>query len=154
MALDTFTTQSLVRADAGFTNNTNVTDGVIEVYVAAANGEVSSALAGKYVLPLSGNDNYSGSLTESYLQQLTTNLGAGLLLLKQYEGQGGEMDDLAIAKIESSRSQIKEIVRGDRKLVGGDGVLLQTLSAGQTAISGYPNKDTVRTNRIDIEDRF
>lgn len=154
MALDTFTTTALVRADAGFTNNANVTDAIIEVYVNAANGEIASALAGRYLLPLSQNANYTNSLTQSYLQQLATNLGAGLLLLKQFEGQGGEMDDLAIAKIESSRAQIKEIVKGERKLVGSDGAMLAVLAAGQTAISGYPDNTTVRTNRIDIEDRF
>ena len=97
MALDAFTTEPLVREDAGFSGNSNVTDDIINQYVNAANGEVSTSIASNYVVPLSTNDNYANSSTQNYLQYLATNLAAGLLLLKQYEGQGGDMVELALA---------------------------------------------------------
>jgi len=154
MALDQFTTVALTRAEAGFANNANVTDPVIQVFVDAANGEVASNLSNRYYLPLSNNTNYASSLTESYLKQLTTNLAAGLLLLRQYEGMGGDMDDLALAKIQSSRSQLREIQKGERILVGSDGSPLLAVSAGSNSISGHPNNTTERTNRVGINDVF
>ena len=119
--LDTFTTVEDTRKEAGFSNNTNITDSDIQPYVDGANGEVITAIATKYVLPLSNNAGYTGSSTENYLKSLTTNLAGGLLLLRQYEGTGGDMEDLAIAKISNARSQIQEIQKGTRFLIGSDG---------------------------------
>ena len=149
MALDVFTTVDLTRSDAGFGSNANVKDGTIEIYVKAANGEVGTAIAANYAVPLSDNSNYEGSLTQDFLVHLATNLAAGLLLLKQYEGQSGDMEDLALAKIESSRSQLKEIQKGTRALVGYDGAVLtqskKNTSANTGPISGFPdNTDECR----------
>ncbi len=154
MALDAFTTVVKTRADAGFANNANVLDATIQLYVDASNGEMATALAARYTVPLSGNSNYSGSLTEDYLENLATTLASGLLLLRQYEGQGGDMEDLAIAKIESARAQLKEIQRGTRALIGTDGAELDLRNSALNAIEGFPLSSTDNPSIYDMGDKF
>jgi len=158
MALDIFTTTELTREEAGFSANANVTDPVIEQYVKAANGEVATGIAANYTVPLSANANFAGSATEDYLEQLATTLAAGLLLLKQYEGSGGDMVDLALAKIESARGQLKEIQKGTRALVGTDGVKLQQSASNSSSntgpISGFPDNTDDSGHQFGMDDVY
>lgn len=153
MALNAFTTTDLTRADAGFTNNSDVTDATILLHVNAANGEVNTAIGGRYTLPFSGSS-YTGSLTEGYLKQLATTLAAGFLLLKQYEGMGGAMEDLAIAKIESARSQLKEIQKGARSLIDSDGNEFDLRNSSRSSIDGFPNDSEANPSVYDMDDKF
>lgn len=154
MALDSFTTIELTRADAGFANNTNITDPTIEVFVKAANGEMNTAIAGRYVVPLSNDSQYSGSLAESYLKNLATSLASGLLMLRQYEGQGGDMEDLALAKIRSVRTQLKEIQKGMRVLIGTDGNEFDLRNSSRQSIDGFPESATANPSVFSMDDVY
>jgi len=139
MTAEVFTTATLTRREAGFVNNTDISDALdIEPRVKSANGEISGCVGSRYVLPLSDNTNYSGSAAEGFLVDLATQLAASELFLQQYEGQGGDLVRAADSKIKLVREKLEKLKKGLITLVDTDGVELALKTAGLSAISGFP----------------
>jgi len=63
---NTYTTNAKIRDEAGFKNNTNITDASIEGYRIQSNGRINTIVGQRYSLPLSSSL-LSGSPAESLL---------------------------------------------------------------------------------------
>lgn len=114
-----------IRVQAGLTNNPYITDGRLEEKRIQAENEINSILFRMYVLPL----------TEivPLITRLTVLLAAGYVDFEEYgpDGQG-------VKWLGEARAILKQIMEGQRTLVGSDGTELarQTLTQG---IQSYPS---------------
>lgn len=79
-------------------------------------------------------------------------LGAGLLLLKEYgpESEGTNKDGQM--KVDYARGWLKEIAEGTRLLVGASGSEMAT--SGLIAARGLPNDDEEDPPIITIDEKF
>jgi len=75
-----------VRAEAGFTGNTNVTDTSIDVYISQAHAIVQSFIAASYDITkfTSANADFVGSHAEGYVERAEELIAAGYLLMKEF----------------------------------------------------------------------
>lgn len=138
-----YTTDELVKRESGFENNVNIREAEdITPKTNAANAQVESAVSAMYSLPLSDNSNYTDSPAEAFLQQTATSLGACLVMKAQYEGSGGSTFERAVNRCEKAMEVLKNIINGNIKLIGSDGVELSKPSTGKVGVVGYPNSDT------------
>ena len=139
MALETFTTTTLTRREAGFENNANVIDSTdIKPSVDSANAEIEACVSAKYNVPLSDNSNYSGSSAESFLVELATQLAASELIMQQFEGQGGDLLRMAQNKIDLVKEKLDKLKSGELVLIGSDGSELGMKESALSAVSGFP----------------
>ena len=137
--MDTYTDATKTRREAGFLNNANVDTTLdIEPCVKSANSEVAGAISARYNVPLSSNTNYTGSTAQYYLEKLATQLAASELLLQQYEGQGGDLLDMATKKMQWVRDELLAIRNGSVLLLGTDGAELSLKQSALSAITGFP----------------
>ena len=145
-----YATITEVRREAGFENNTDVSDPLdVTPATNAANARVEAAVARKYILPLSDSDYYSGSSAEALLKTLASQIGASILLKSMYEGQGGELIAAQNERAKGAKEQLELIGNGTIKLIGTDGSVLTTISANLTAPSGYPKKSDLADSTDD-----
>ena len=100
-----FVTLALVRDEAGFTGNANITDAKVEEYLQAAESEVKSFIGRRYTLPLEE--------VPDLIEEVAKQLAAGLLLLKEYgeEAEGTTKDGKM--KISWARKRLLQISRGE-----------------------------------------
>lgn len=82
-AATTYTTTEKIRDEAGFKNNTNITDSQIDGYRIQSNGRLNTMVGQKYSLPLSPSQ-LSASPAAALLDLIEMLLAAGLLLDKEY----------------------------------------------------------------------
>lgn len=135
-----YTTIDKVRLNAGFENNGNIDDSTqIEPKVLSANSEIDSYIGRRYDLPLSeAYDQYVGSDAENLLCEIATELGGALLLMQQYEGQGGVLMDMATDKYQTAIKRLEKIKTGETLLVGKDGQPLKIRDEAVVGVVGYP----------------
>lgn len=120
-----YTTVTQIRQEAGFQNNTNVTDAIITEYQTRAYNTVRGYTARRYALSTLSGSTFTGSQAESVLTQCELLLAAGWLLMNQYAGQPtGEA--VGKEKLDRSMDMLADIAAG--KLV-----LLDTSSAEFTS---------------------
>ena len=138
----TFTDSDKVRREAGFTNNTYIDDTLdVKPHIDDAESVVISSLSQRYTLPLSDNAYWSGSSGEQVVIAICTLLASARLLLQQYEGQGGDMSEMAYKKLGEVKGRLKMIEDGRLKLFGTDNEELQVHSTQRSAITSYPDSD-------------
>jgi len=140
-----YTTEEAIRRDAGFVNNSNVSDeNDILPNGESAEAEIDGEIAVRYRLPFSDNAFFSGSQAEKVLEAIARMLGAGYLQLQLYEGQGGIITEQAYKKISIAKSRLNKIAKGEIILVGNDGLELtqNSLGIGQKSLSGLPNSNS------------
>ena len=148
-----FTTLAKVKSEAGFDNNTNINDTTdITPHANSADGETLMAISSQYSLPLSRNTTYTGSSAEYILQGVSTNYGAGLLMKKAYEGQGGSLLEIALRKIEEAKGMLQKIKSNEIVLFGTGGVELARVFDRSSAIP-MTNEDEEEA-RFSINDIF
>lgn len=154
MALTNFTDIANVKRESGFTNNSNIVDSLVSPHVKAANAEVNMAVAARYSVPLTANTTYANSMSEDYLEQVASSLGAGFLMMQQYGDAGGEMSDSAIAKINFARGQIKKINDGSIVLVGTGGEQLSLRESSLMSPKGFPSSNTANPPKFTMDQKF
>jgi hypothetical protein len=154
MALTSFTDIANVKRSSGFTNNSNIVDSLVEPYVSAANSEVNQAIATRYKLPLSVNPLYAGSVAESALKNIATNLAAGFLMMQQYGDAGGEMSESAIINVRFARNQLKMINSGENILLGTGGEQLILRESSLMSPKGFPSSNTANPPKFTMDQKF
>ena len=139
----TWTDTFEVKKDAGMEDNPRISEERdVAIHVKAAEAELESAIAIRYSLPLSSNTYYTGSKAESLLEEIAKMLASGLLMMRQYKGQGGSLENDAKSKIEYARDMINRITGISQPkilLVGTDGSEISTIDSGKMSITGFPN---------------
>lgn len=120
-----------IREEAGFSDNYNVSDSVVDLYRSQAESKIKSAIATRYSLPL--------SVVPDLIEHLTIQLSAGYLLKKEYgeEAEGTTKD--GNAKIELAEGILEQIRNGELTLLNADDEELATASTAY--MSGFPDDD-------------
>lgn len=117
-----------IRKMAGLAGNPLYSDQRIEVKRKMAESTINAALAARYVLPLTE--------VPALLNDICESLAAGSI---SYEEFGKDAD--GIAWIQSAKSTLKSISKGEMILMGADGLEL-TRQTNSGSLIGYPNNNT------------
>lgn len=139
-----YVTLNQVREEAGFTGNINISDDIIEGYLLAAESEVKAYIGRRYQLPLDP--------IPVLVSEITKQLAAGFLLLKEYgaEEEGTTKDGQL--KIEWARKRLEMIMRGQITLFDSeDQELPRSRSVGA---EGWPNNTTETKSFFTVDQRF
>jgi hypothetical protein len=133
----------LIRNEAGFENNRNISDSLVDTFRQQAQSEVNGSLSGKYVVPFVSPINPT-------IERITMLLGAGYLQIDQY-GQTYNSDTSGTNnKVAEGLRELNKLRSGESTVVGATGVdaALPDASGG----GGYPNRDTNDIIGDDSED--
>lgn len=136
-----YATLNEVREEAGFEDNPDITDSLVDDYRAMAEGKVKSALhyAG-YTMPL--------AMTPSVVRMASRLIAAGMILNKDY-GQSAEgTTKEGNAKIEEGEKLLKQIKDDEIVLVNEQDERLARTTKGAT-FSGWPDSTTEDTKGED-----
>lgn len=129
-----YATIEAIRHEAGFDQNKNVTDVMIDEKRQAAQSIINSRLGTRYTVPFQPPIN-------DYVADLTTRLAAGYLLLQQY-GAYTQLDtNNGQSKIDKVMAELKELQEGTATLVGEDGG--SEVGGSNSGFEGWPNATTV-----------
>jgi phage gp36-like protein len=129
-----------IRKHAGLAGNPLYSDVRLEMKRKQAENEINSALAAKYILPLSE--------VPALLSQICELLAAGYIDYEEF-GKNGE----GVKWLGEARSLLKAIQNGTRLLIGSDGLEL----ARQTKVGvldGYPNDEDTDAAQFSMSDRY
>ena len=128
-----------IRKHAGLAGNPFYSDIQIERKRKNAENEIQSALAGRYVLPL--------TTIPGLVNQICTLLAAGYIDYEEF-GKEGE----GVKWLGEARSLLKGIVKGERLLLDDTGTELSRIE-GAASIDGYPD-DTASAPIFSMSDKF
>lgn len=115
-----YTTVAMVRQEAGFQNNPNVTDPVITQYQTRAYNLVRSFVSGRYDITLFSGSGFTGSQAESVLSQAELLIAAGYLISSEFQGQP-RGDSEGKQKVADGMAILKQIASGELRLVDAAG---------------------------------
>ncbi len=122
------------------TNNPYITDERLEQKRKQAENEINSALAARYVLPLSE--------VPAIITQVAETLAAGYIAYEEYggDGEGGKW-------LGEGRAILKAIMTGKQLLLNSDYTELpRVVSSGR--LSGYPNATDTDEAKFGMNDRY
>lgn len=111
-----FTTVDDIRSEAGFDNNCNVDDTLIEKYGDRAHGIILSKIALRYNLTTI-TENFTGSQAEELLIAIEELLSAGYLLRKEYGPDALDADKDGGRKINEAMELLDKISSGEIPLI-------------------------------------
>lgn len=129
-----------IRKHAGLAGNPLYSDLRIETKRKQAENEINSALAAKYVLPLTE--------IPPLISQVCELLAAGYIDYEEF-GQEGE----GKGWLSEGRAILKAIQKGTQLLIGEDGTELSRLTNGGK-LSGYPDNEDDDEANFSMADRF
>lgn len=111
-----FTTVDDIRSEAGFDNNCNIDDTVIEKYGDRAHGILLSKVALRYNLTTIA-ENFTGSEAETLLIACEELLAAGYLLRKEYGPDALDSDKDGKKKIDEAMEILDKVSSGEIPLI-------------------------------------
>lgn len=111
-----FSTVDNIRSEAGFDNNCNIDDTVIETYGNRAYGIVRSKISRMYSLTTLA-ENFTGSDAEALLVACEELLAAGYLLRKEYGPDALDSDKNGTLKINEAMELLDKIATGEIPLI-------------------------------------
>jgi hypothetical protein len=123
-----------IRREAGFANNRNITDVMINEKRQIAQSEVDGALSGVYTIPFSTPVNPT-------IENVTLQLATGYLLMMQF-ANGSPRYDEGKAKVDEAQSIIERLKSGQLILTGVTGVELPQTNTNTNGMSGWPDDTT------------
>lgn len=129
-----------IRKHAGLAGNPRYSDLRIETKRKQAENEINSAIAGKYVLPLSE--------VPPLISQICELLAAGYIDYEEF-GQDGE----GKSWLGEARALLKAIQKGTQLLIGAAGTELTRLTNGGR-ISGYPDDEDIDEAQFSMDQTF
>lgn len=142
--MNTYSTSTEIRNDAGFMYNTDVLDADIDTQRTRAYALINSYISARYSIPSLSDSNFTGSNGALLLQSIEILLGGGYLLIKEYGPEGRDTDKDGYRRTESAMEMLKEIQEGKLLLFGNDGAILPSALTANTSgtIRGYiPDTD-------------
>ena len=116
-----YSTIDQVRSESGFTNNSNITDAMITIYLNQANGVVQSFVSSIYNITTLTGTNFTGSQADLMLQRVEDLLASGYLMIKEYGAEWLDSDKDGYNKVDEWMSLLKMMTSGDLRLIGIDG---------------------------------
>lgn len=128
-----YATLDSIRGLAGFANNPNISDSLVEEYRQAAQAQINGALGGHYTVPFEAPIN-------PLISQITRLIAAGNLQLAQYGAYNVSDTNNGKLKVDEGEALLKKIV--DRKYVLNDIAGNDTPTTNDLGFSGYPNGNT------------
>jgi hypothetical protein len=140
-----YTTVTLVRREAGFQNNVNISDSLdLEGKVEGVEGIIDGYVGQAYPLPLSSLPTYTGSSAESTLSMIATSYSAGEAMMQLFIGQGAESEAYitGMKKRDMALATLKSIAKGDMRLFGTDNKELGKNEGAKSMVSIYPKTPT------------
>lgn len=145
----TFSTNTKIRIESGFINNTDITDPTIDLYRYRAYGVVNSTISPVYrVQEMISSPMYEWSHAQTIIESCETLLASWYLLTKQYGiDQMWYGNDEAKDKIDEANSMLKQIAKWNMRLYGTDGLEFQRTEDGATSLSLWPVASTPRESR-------
>lgn len=146
----TYTTTAKVRDEAGFNNNTNITDANIDDFRTQANGRINTIIGQKYTLPLS-TSLLTNSPAASLLDLIEKLLAAWYLLWKEYGADGEGTDKDGQPRIARAEDMLTQLLSGELKLLDNAGGSFDTTGGQENKISGYPINSTDRKFSVNMK---
>jgi phage gp36-like protein len=122
-----------IRQAAGFENNRNISDALIDEMRQAAQSYIDGRLSARYTVPFNP--------VTRHISHLTRQLAAGYLLVDQYGSFTSSDTNNGQAKIDSVIAMLDGIAEGTQGLPGAEGVTAPT-GTGGGGFSGWPNDTT------------
>jgi len=141
-----YSTIDQVRSESGFTNNSNITDAMITIYLNQANGVVQSFVSSIYNITTLTGTNFTGSQADLMLQRVEDLLASGYLMIKEYGAEWLDSDKDGYNKVDEWMSLLKMMTSGDLRLIGVDGTEFTRVnkdSAGTATAGGAVSGDNI-----------
>lgn len=129
-----------IRSDAGFSNNRNITDAVIDSCRIDAEAEVEAELAGVYALPFTAP-------IPNQVNEVTKFIATGLLLLKEYGAVTSGTNKEGTAKLKNGRDLLLQYKTREKTIVDAQGVSLLLSTA--SVVTSWPNETTAGASEED-----
>lgn len=123
-----------IRRVAGYKNNVNITDSMIDLKRRAAQAEINSSLIGRYTVPFAAPINPK-------IAELTKELAAGFLLLDDFGPFTANTTKDGQARVDEVRAYLLALKNGDKYLTDDAGNDIST-SGSSNNISSWPNETT------------
>lgn len=123
-----------IRDLAGFKNNRNISNGLVDQFRVAAQAKIDGSLAGRYTVPFKAPVN-------PFIAQIARTMAAGYLQLDQYGTYSTVDTNNGDTKVKWAEAQLDAILAGEIKLtdpIGGD----SPSGGSDLGFSGYPNSRT------------
>jgi phage gp36-like protein len=127
-----YSTVAKIREEAGFTDNTNITNARVEDFQSIADSHIDGVLSRSYTLPLES--------TPAIIELLERKLAAGYLLLEEYGSEAEGTGKDGQAKIDFAEKKLNEIESGYLLLTDSSGTTLAR--ATRIGMRGFPNSST------------
>ncbi len=124
-----------VRTEAGFDQNANILDALVNGYITQATAEIDSTLAKRYSLPLSE--------TPDIIEYICRQYAAGLLLKKEY-GYDDDARTSGKVKMDNALRLLERVGSGDLLLLDSSSVEMTTTSTGSLTFNPTSSSDTER----------
>lgn len=139
-----YSTVANIKQEAGFTNNSNITEATVTRHLTAADSQIDSVIGKLYTLPLAS--------TPGLIERISRYLAAGSLMLEEYgtEAEGTSKDGKA--KIDAAMKDLNSIASGLITLVDSSGVPLAANTTSGVYMNGWPD-DTTGTDITDAADK-
>ncbi|MEI7510609.1 MAG: hypothetical protein WCJ84_00445 [Candidatus Peregrinibacteria bacterium] len=133
-----------VRKEAGFDENSFLSDADILHHVNGAEAEVISSVGSRYAMSIFTDAGFANSTAKNFLIDLGTNLAASRLLYSQYKGQDIAMADESGKRIGMLRAELRKIQSGNIRLFSASLEEFGLKEASHIGISGNPTDSTDR----------
>lgn len=138
-----YTTRENVKMEAGFEQNTDITDTLIDGYITQADSLIDSAISQIYILPLSE--------TPLILEFVARQYAAGLLLKKEYGYEEGARE-VGNIKIRNAKDILAGIASKTQILLDADKVVMPMKATG--SIRFNPNASSLTKPKFSINQQF
>lgn len=152
--MSNFSTVDNVRSEAGFTNNSDVTNPNIQRHLDRATNRIRSVISVRYLLNELSGSNFTGSPAETLLKLIEEQLAAGYLMSQEYGAEDTNPKN-GKAKIAEAEKILGELAAGKQILIGVDSAEFPTRSAkaSGTAILTGPSLETSPRD-FGVKDRY
>lgn len=135
-----------IRQEAGFKNNPNISDGLIDLQRQFAQSMINSSLAGIYTIPFTSPIN-------PLIQLIALKYSAGLLQIDQYGTYTTVDTTNGTSRVTWAEGMIEKLKSGQLTLQDAAGVAVPENNVG-VGFSGSPNSGTISTFKFTSVDRY
>ena len=151
-----FTTTELVRDEAWFTNNLDITDAHIDWYILQAEWEVVSYIANIFDITEFSWSNFTNSQAEAFLQRIETLLASWYLLIREYWLEWKDTNSDWYIRCKEARDMLNKIWSWDINLFKTDytSFTRTAISIGWFITMSTPDDNTSLTPTFTTEDKF
>lgn len=130
-----YATNDSIRDLAGFKNNQNISEALIDQFRVAAQAKIDGKLSGRYTVPFRTPIN-------PFIAQIARTMAAGYLQLDQYGSYATSDTNNGDLKVKWAEAQLEAIIAGEIKLTDETGTDTPSSNSSDLGFSGAPNSRT------------